>query len=71
MGVAQGAALGIVVIRDDGDPRAGSDSINVGLASIGSEPMRSYSAMTCAPSNKTIAPISTLSNTAIEVVSDP
>ena len=39
--------------------------------SIGSRLIRSYSAITCAPTNKTIAPISTLKSTAIAVVREP
>ena len=38
---------------------------------LGSRPSRSYSAMTCAPSSNTIVAISTLSRTAMAVVSDP
>jgi hypothetical protein len=34
-------------------------------------PIRSYSAMTCAPSRSSVAPISRLSNTTIDVVSEP
>ncbi len=40
-------------------------------ASIGSLLIRSYSAITCAPIRRTKAPISTLSSTAIAVVSEP
>jgi hypothetical protein len=39
--------------------------------SIGSRLIRSYSAMTCAPTSRTSAPISTLNSTAIAVVSEP
>jgi hypothetical protein len=39
--------------------------------SMGSLPTRSYSAITCAPTSRTKAPISTLNSTAIAVVSEP
>ena len=40
-------------------------------ASIGSLLIRSYSAITCAPTSRTSAPISTLNSTAMAVVSEP
>lgn len=46
-------------------------SMGAGGRSIGCTPMRSYSAITWAPSSSTIAPISTLSSTAIAVVIEP
>jgi hypothetical protein len=48
-----------------------SSFIDLPSASMGSRLIRSYSAITCAPTNKTKAPISTLNSTAIAVVSEP
>jgi len=42
-----------------------------GDAVMGSRRTRSYSAMTCAPRRRTMAPISTLRSTMIDVVSEP
>jgi hypothetical protein len=43
--------------------------IDGAAASIGSQPIRSYSAITCAPRSSTKAPISTLNRTAIDYLS--